>query len=172
MGKGRDAGKRFQRGFGGIFKRFTGRVKFRYLGLGFLWAWIYATWMTPAVFPKSAGLTVQNDISWLISCGTVVPALFLIPLLMKGRDVSSVPWFRRLGGIGTSIGAIMMAAEPLFGIELPAVAYLGGILTGVASALLWICWGEFSGKVDIEISEVRYPARRRAARYSLSTSFF
>jgi len=25
MGKGRDAGKRFQRGFGGIFKRFNGQ---------------------------------------------------------------------------------------------------------------------------------------------------
>jgi len=133
-------------------------LKFRYLGLGFLWAWIYSTWMTPVLFPGSTGLTVQNDLSWLLSAAAVAVALFIMPLLLGDRDISSVRWLRALAGTGTTVGSMMMASQSLFGFSWPLLAYSGAILTGITSCWLWMLWGEFTGFVEQELSELFVPA--------------
>lgn len=67
-----------QGGIDGLFAWFGDKFKFRFLGLGFLWAWIYCTWFTPTVFPTSSGPTVNNDVSWIISLTAVMLTLFII----------------------------------------------------------------------------------------------
>lgn len=144
-------------GSGGYLKEVACNLKFRYLGLGFLWAWIYSTWFTPVVFPHSTGLTVKNDISWLLSLAAVVVTLFAMPLLLKDRDLSTVPLIGAVAGPATAIGAVMMAAEPLFGVRLVGVPFVGAVMTGVASGWLWMLWGEFTGKVEQEMAELFVP---------------
>lgn len=147
----RDAGSE------GFFKEVAGNLKFRYLGLGFLWAWIYATWFTPVLFPQSTGLTINNDMSWMLSEATVVVTLFVMPLLLRDRDISTVPGAVQLAGPLTTVGAIMMAAEPLFGVQVPLLSAVGGVATGVTSGWLWMLWGEFTGKVEQESAELFVP---------------
>ncbi len=141
----------------GYFKDFSKHLRFRYLGLGFLWAWIYATWFTPVVFPESSGFTIGNDVSWLLSSATVALTLFGTPVLLKDRDVSSIGWMRVLAGPLTTIGSVMMAAEPLFGVASPLLTWIGGVLTGLFSGWLWMLWGDFTGKVDQELAELFVP---------------
>lgn len=151
------------RAFGGGFSAgdylsdIAENFKFRYLGLGFLWAWIYCTWFTPVLFPESTGLTVNNDISWFIFAASVMVTLFVMSLFVRHRDLSTVPVIGSIAGPATTLGAIMMAIEPLFGISLPVVSFVGAALTGVASGWLWMLWGEFTGKVDQELAEMFVP---------------
>lgn len=137
----------------GYFTALARNLKFRYLGLGFLWAWIYATWFTPAVFPASSGLTMKNDISWLLSSALVAVTLFVLAFILRDRDVSSIKGVYLVSGLGTSIGSLMSAIEPLFGISSPVVSIVGGITTG----FLWMLWGEFTGKVEPERAELFVP---------------
>lgn len=132
-------------------------LKFRYLGLGFLWAWIYATWLTPVVFPSSSGLTTNNDISWLLSCASVAVTLFVLAAVLKDRDLSSIKGVYLIAGAGTALSSIMMAIEPLFGISSSVIAGIGAIATGVTSGFLWMMWGEFTGKVEQEFAELFVP---------------
>ena len=139
------------------FSEVANKVKFRYLGLGFLWAWIYATWFTPVVFPSSTGLTISNDTSWFVSSSVVAVTLFAVAAFLKDREVSEIPLVSKLAGPLTSIGAIMMASGALFGIDAPWLFLLGAALTGVASGFLWMLWGEFTGKVNQELAELFVP---------------
>lgn len=140
-----------------LAKDVSDNLRFKYLGLGFLWAWIYATWMSPVLFPKATGMTVFNNISWLISSGMVAVTLLGLAPILRDKDIVSMRWMRIAGTVGTTLGSIMMACEPLFGLQLPAIAYIGAALTGVSSGFLWMLWGEFSGRVELEISELFLP---------------
>lgn len=142
---------------GGYLKELSESFKFRYMGLGFLWAWIYATWFTPVLFADSNGLTIHNDVSWLISLTAVALTLFVMPILLKDRDISSIGWICVLAGPATSVGAIMSATEPLFGFASDALTVVGSVITGVASGWLWMLWGEFTGKVEQELAELFVP---------------
>lgn len=141
----------------GFLKDAAENLKFRYLGLGFLWAWIYATWFTPVLFPESTGLTVGNDVSWTLSAAAVAVTLFVLPLVLRGRDMTTMPWLVGLAGPLTTLGSVMMALDPLFGMSVAALEAAGGVLTGVASGWLWMLWGEFTGKVDQETAELFVP---------------
>lgn len=141
----------------GYAREVANTLKFRYLGLGFLWAWIYATWFTPVVFPASSGLTMHSSGSWFASSIAVAVTLFVMPLLLRDRDLSSIPGSMTLAGPLTSLGALLMASEPLLGVSVPGLPLVGGILTGITSGWLWMLWGEFSGKVDVELAELFVP---------------
>lgn len=141
----------------GYFSEIAQNLKFRYLGLGFLWAWIYATWLTPVVFPDSTGLTINNSISWLISLASVAVTLFVLAFMVRDKDISSIKGVYILAGPLTSVGSIMTACGPLLGIEIPALTIIGSVMTGITSGVLWMLWGEFTGKVDQEFAELFVP---------------
>lgn len=63
--------------------RFSELCKFRYMGLGFLWAWIYCLWFSPAVFPTRNGIGVNESPSWLLSCITVMVTMLVVPLTLR-----------------------------------------------------------------------------------------
>lgn len=143
--------------FNGYVSEVSNSLKFRYLGLGFLWAWIYTTWFTPVLFPFSEGLTVNNDGSWFVSSAVVAVTLFAMPLMLGDREISSLPVIPVIAGPLTTAGAVLMALEPLFGVALPWLALVGAVLTGIASGWLWMLWGEFTGKVEQEVAELFVP---------------
>lgn len=132
-------------------------LKFRYLGLGFLWAWIYATWFTPVLFPLSTGLTVKNDFSWSVSAGVVALTLLAMPIMLRDRELSTVPLISKVAGPLTTLGSLLMGAASLFGIDQPSLSLAGGIITGISSGWLWMLWGEFTGKVEQEVTELFVP---------------
>ena len=39
--------------------------KLRYLGVGFIWAWVYCSYETSALYPDREGIGINADPSWL-----------------------------------------------------------------------------------------------------------
>ncbi len=138
-------------------RELSNTMKFRFLGLGFLWAWIYATWFTPVLFPSSTGLTINNDVSWFVSSAVVALTLFVMPAVLGDRNISTLPIVPALAGPLTSLGAMLMGSEALFGVESVALGIAGGVVTGIASGWLWMLAGEFTGEVDQELTELFVP---------------
>ena len=126
------------------------------MGLGFLWAWIYCTWFTPAVFGAASGLTINNSETWIVSALFVTVSLFASPLLFK-RDLISIRWVLVGAPLANAVGAIAMACQPIFGISEPVLSYAGAVVTGISSGWLWIMWGEFFGSVDLEVTYFALP---------------
>lgn len=139
-----------------LLDHFNNRFKFRHLGLGFLWAWIYCSWLSPALFNKASGLTTNNDISWTISVAFVTISLFASPFLFK-RDLVSIRWVTIVSPIANCLGAFAMAQHAIFGTSIPLLSEIGAAVTGIASGWLWIMWGEFFGSVDLEITHFTLP---------------
>ena len=50
--------------------------KIRFLGMGFLWGWIYCSWFSSALFPDNTGLAVNASVTWMISLIFVAATLF------------------------------------------------------------------------------------------------
>ena len=53
-------------------RRVEAALKLRYMGIGFVWAWLYCTYATSAVFPYRSGQSINSDESWLLSAVAVV----------------------------------------------------------------------------------------------------
>ncbi|MBQ9954906.1 MAG: hypothetical protein IJO87_05695 [Eggerthellaceae bacterium] len=125
--------------------------RLRYAGLGFLWAWIYCTWFSPAVFGDASGLTINSSVTWIISALFVSVSLFASPILFK-RDLISIRWVLVVAPLVNATGALAMAHYAIFGIDVPLLSHVGAAMTGVSSGWLWIMWGEFFGSVDLEVT--------------------
>lgn len=130
---------------------FANGFRLRYAGLGFLWAWIYCTWFSPAVFGDASGLTTNNSATWLISALFVSLSLLASPFLFK-RDLIGVKWVLVAAPLANAIGALAMAHQAIFGAGIPEISYVGAAVTGISSGWLWIMWGEFFGSVDLEVT--------------------
>lgn len=57
-----------------------GSVRPRHLGLGFVWAWIYCSFSTSALFAGRAGSSINADSSWFASAVAVVGCFLYSPL--------------------------------------------------------------------------------------------
>ena len=130
--------------------------RLRHLGLGFLWAWIYCTWFSPAVFGDASGLTVNNSDTWIVSALFVSASLLISPFLFK-RDLIGIPWVVAAAPLANTLGALAMAHQPLFGLSVPALSLAGAALTGISSGWLWIMWGEFFGSIDLRVTYFALP---------------
>jgi hypothetical protein len=60
----------------------------RYLGLGFVWAWVYCAFNTSALYPERSGISINADPSWLISAVTVSIAFIITGICMRKLDLS------------------------------------------------------------------------------------
>ncbi|MGV8082069.1 MAG: response regulator transcription factor [Coriobacteriia bacterium] len=134
-------------------------LKPRFLCMGFLWAWIYCLWFTPAVFPGRAGVGVNADSSWLISLVGVTLALLLTPLVVpKERQLSSFRSMLITAPAITAIGTFFIAINSLGLIQLPLLSQIGAAITGFGSGWLWIMIGEFYSRLDPDYVEIFAPA--------------
>lgn len=66
-------------------------LKVRYLGIGFLWAWVYGSFETFAVFPERAGIGINADSSWLASAVVVTLTLFVLGFVLGRRQTMAPP---------------------------------------------------------------------------------
>ena len=49
------------------FATLENTLKVRFLGIGFVWAWIYCAFETSALYPERQGVSINADPSWLAS---------------------------------------------------------------------------------------------------------
>ena len=128
-------------------------VRLRYLGFGFVLAWIYCAFETSAVYADRAGVSINADTSWLASAAAVVVCLFAFGAGLRRADLS------RLRGVFAAAAVLMAIGTFVSGLtDVFAVSVACGVATGLGSALLFIFWGDAFSRVDAEQAEVAVPA--------------
>lgn len=131
-----------------------GSVRPRHLGLGFVWAWIYCSFSTSALFAGRAGSSINADSSWFASAVAVVGCFFVFALAWRRVDMSCI---RPAAFAGT----VLMAAGTFFlgAFDLPAWAgTLCGVASGIGSGLLVLFWGDAYSHLETERVEIAVPA--------------
>lgn len=134
--------------------RVEAALKLRYMGIGFVWAWLYCTYATSAVFPHRQGQSINADESWLLSAIAVVLTFFIAGAILGRRDSKRVPWRAPI------IAALLLAAGTAvsaLGDVREALAWVGGAMTGVGYALLSVLWAQALMALDVEELEVAVP---------------
>lgn len=141
----------------GALSRLEGALKLRYLGIGFIWAWIYGSYETFAVYPERPGVGINADESWVISATAVVITMFTTGLML-GRH-PAVP-HRKLAmaaslaaAAGTVLSALPLPESPHFPLLLAS-----GLLTGFGTGALYVLWGQALARLDAETAEVAIPS--------------
>lgn len=145
-------------GRGRAFERIEDKFRFRYLGVGFIWAWIYGSYETSAVYADRVGIGINADASWLFSASTVVVALFVSGVIV-GRRGRALPRGRTavLFGILACAGTVLSSIAEYFGAGTVLVA-ASGVLTGVGTGVLPVLWGQALAQLDQEEAELAIPA--------------
>lgn len=131
-----------------------GSVRPRHLGLGFVWAWIYCSFSTSALFAGRAGSSINADSSWFASAVAVVGCFFVFALAWRRVDMSRIR-------PAAFVGAVLMAAGTFFlgAFDLPAWAgTLCGVSSGIGSGLLVLFWGDAYSRLETERVEIAVPA--------------
>lgn len=138
------------------WSRLEGTLKFRYLGIGFIWAWIYGSYETFAVYPERTGIGINADASWIASATVVVIALFVTGLVLGRRRALAPPWMTwacaLAAGMGTLLSSLPLPSEAAFLIA------ASGALTGLGTGALYVLWGQALARLDIESAELAIPA--------------
>lgn len=139
----------------GFISKLEGTLKLRYLGIGFIWAWVYCSYETPAVYPLRSGMGINSDDSWIVSATVVTIALFAGGILLGRRRRPASTALTLTAAFCATIGTLLSTSTAL-----PAeiTIYVSGILTGFGTALLSIIWGQTLAKLDTETSELAIPA--------------
>ncbi|OUO92140.1 hypothetical protein B5F40_02090 [Gordonibacter sp. An230] len=133
-------------------------LKARFLGIGFVWAWIYCSFETSALYPERQGIGINADPSWLASAAAVTAALLITGVAWRNRNLARMRWAHLAApafvAIGTVLSAIATLAEP----PLAALQCASGMLSGIGSGWLCILWTGALSRLDIEQIEVIVPA--------------
>lgn len=142
----------------GVFSKLEGRLKVRYLGIGFLWAWIYGSFETFAVYPERTGIGINADASWIVSASTVVVALFAAGVLLGRRTATPPRWLPLFAGAATAAGTALSASVGGGSPLAAALVFASGIFTGLGSGVLYVLWGQALARLDMESAELAIPA--------------
>lgn len=139
------------------FSSFVAKYKFRFLGMGFLWAWIYCCWFTPVLFPDAGGITVKSSDSWILSSVAITLTLLLGSPLLRGRDIFRCRWTHGVALFCMVGGTYAMSGSPINLVHDPFVRNGAAFATGIGSGLLWLLWANLYEKLKVEISEMAIP---------------
>ena len=136
-------------------RRVEAALKLRYMGIGFVWAWLYCTYATSAVFPCRSGQSINSDESWLLSAVAVVLGFFVGGLLLSRRPLGGhcLRRFSIAAALLLTAGTIVSALGALA----LGLAWLGGAMTGVGYALLSLLWARALMVLDVEELEAVVP---------------
>ncbi|MEC4273163.1 helix-turn-helix transcriptional regulator [Adlercreutzia sp. R25] len=138
----------------GAIAKLEGTLKFRYLGIGFIWAWVYGSYETSAVYPLRLGSGINADASWLVSAIAVTVVLFLAGVVLGRRRGAPPAWLAAASAVCAGVGTLASSLSDSFAIGVVA----SGLLTGFGTALLNILWGQALAQLDEESAELAIPA--------------
>lgn len=136
----------------GLVGRVESTVRLRYLGIGFIWAWLYCSYETSALFSHRQGISINADGSWLVSAVTVILAFFVGGFLLRRQNVK--PLFPVFASIALSVGTVLSVVGSMGN---GSALLAGGFLTGVGYAFASILWVMVLLPVDLEELEVIIP---------------
>lgn len=140
----------------GAFSKLEGSLKLRYLGIGFVWAWIYGSYETFAVYPDRTGIGINADASWIASATVVVVVLFALGFLLGRKGTLPPIWVgvsaAVAAGVGTLLSSLPFPSEPV------ALIMGSGALTGFGTGALYVLWGQALARLDTESAELAIPA--------------
>ncbi len=160
MGSSNRLGKtaRMRQGARSAMARLEESFKLRYLGVGFIWAWVYCSYETSALYPDREGIGINADPSWLASATAVVVALFACGLLLRRTDLSRSRTLRSLAMAFVATGTVLSAIVGIVPLPAGIVYGLSGALSGTGTALLCLMWGDALSRLDVEQMEIAVPA--------------
>lgn len=140
----------------GFMKQLGEHLKPAYLGLGFVWAWVYCSFETPSLFPLGNGFSINIDASWSPSAIAVSLVLVAVGCFAGGRISCASRRLLVCSAIAVCLGSLISWAALFFSAALP-LSILGGILGGIGSALLLLLWGDALSHLDFETAELVIP---------------
>lgn len=140
------------------FAKIEENLKVRYLGIGFVWAWIYCSFETSAVYPDRDGISINADPSWLASATVVVVAMIIGGIVLRKTDLSASKRMHVAAPALVAFGTILSGIVPLIGIEPWLLYCASGITTGIGTALICLMWGDALSRLEIEQMEIAVPA--------------
>lgn len=141
-----------------LLSSFERYLKARYLGIGFVWAWIYCSYDTSAIYSGREGVGINADPSWLASATTVVIVLIAGGIVLRNRDLTRLAWMPLVAPLSVAIGTLLSGLAPLTSLPPEPLALISGIMTGSGSGMLYLLWGQTLSRLDIEQIEVVIPA--------------
>lgn len=133
-------------------------LKPRYLGIGFVWAWIYCSFETSALYPDRHGISINADPSWLASAATVVIVLVATGIAWRNLDLKRMRWAHFAAPALVAGGTVLSAAASLSSPPIVALQYASGALSGIGSGWLCILWADALSRLDVEHIEIVVPA--------------
>ena len=125
------------------------------MGVGLVWAWLYCSYSTSALFSERQGQSINADASWLASAAAVVLVFLVGAAALSRIPRSSSLWLplRVVAPLLMTVGTILSC----LGVGVPALSVAGGLLTGTGYALLSLLWAQALMALDIEELEVAIP---------------
>lgn len=129
-------------------------VQLRYIGIGFIWAWIYCSFDTSAVYSDRAGASINSDPAWLGSAAAVVVTLIFLGIASRKKGLPSNRVIPLIAAVAMAIGTF--ASSLVTGNVLASMAL--GVATGIGSGVLILYWGEVLSDIDPEQAEIAIPA--------------
>lgn len=127
-----------------------------YSGIALSLAWVNAMWFVPPLYSFTELLAEEVTWAWLLHLGVTTFSMLLIPVFLRNnKHISNsqlvligVPVLMAVTGFLFTSGLIPMQYQ--------AIWYLCSALMGFASAILWLCWGEYytSIKANYPIGQV------------------
>ena len=128
-------------------------IKPAYLGIGFIWAWIYCAFFTDTLGLFS-GNCLELSAPQVVAAASMTAALFAIAVAFRNSDLvkSNVLVF----GSAVLMGAGTCAAFALGGRDLGSG--VAGAASGVGCAVQCVLWGEVMARVDDDAAEFCIPA--------------
>lgn len=128
-------------------------ARLRYLGLGFVWAWVYCSFETTVLYQGGRGIGIFSDSSWLFSCATVTLCLVVFGVVLQMRRPSKDSLLAAFSSFALSLGTVLSVASNVLGFGTFADA-AAGLLTGSGSAGLVVLWCAFLSQLRLEEAEV------------------
>jgi DNA-binding CsgD family transcriptional regulator len=125
---------------------------FKYFGFTLLLVWHYCLWFVPNIFPSTPLLNDAVTISWLVDLLASALTVFLIPIFLgKKRHLSRYRFLYWAAPAVTFLGTLYLTTYPTSFDTILVAAAISACL-GMASAVLWILWGERYGRIRANFS--------------------
>lgn len=138
-----------------ILQKINETIKLNYLGIGFVWAWVYYAFDTSAIsLSISENVGLGENPTWLASAMAVVVFLFIFGACLNDRSFLGMRliWASALFmSIGTLV-SVLLSGWFLIGM------FVCGLLTGIGSALAIILWCEAFLYMETDSFEISIPA--------------
>lgn len=128
---------------------FFRQARLRYLGLGLLIAWVYGSWFSNGIFTPDSARGVDT-----LRISLAASAVGLLVLAFRPRRRAPLA-----PGFILAASAVVSATTLLFFVAPDGLPLLfASAVGGLASAVLWIAWGELFCQVDLEVTEASIPS--------------